>query len=313
MIVELLDTTSTEIQKRLIRVREEGGAVALGRVLTFLIHTSGSREEKVIEAANEASREHPMRIVVISETEEAEGSTPRLDAEIRVGGDAGASEVVILRPTGQGENFLPGLVNGLLLPDAPVVTWWPNQCPACMADSDLGQISQRRILDSLEVGGGYGGLVAIAEGYRPGDTDLAWSRVTGWRTQLAATFDYLDIERVDGVRVVGMEGNPSAMLLAGWLGLALGQDVQLDSTEHRGIGGVSEVSLTTSNGEVKLTRLDERTVTLQVPNQPDFSLFLPRRGLASLLAEELRRLGPDKVYGEVLLDGIKWVRTSSVT
>lgn len=310
MIVEMNDTTSTEIQKRLIRVREEGGAVALGRVLTFLIHTSGVQEEKVIEAANEASREHPMRIVVIAEPENGAQVPPRLDAEIRVGGDAGASEVVILRPYGQGENFLPGLVNGLLLPDAPVVTWWPSQCPDCMADSELGQMSQRRILDSLEIGGGYQGLSVIAKGYRPGDTDLAWSRVTGWRTQLAATFDYLDIDHIEGARVVGMQDNPSAMLLAGWLGLALGRDVQLDSTEHRGIGGVSEVALTIPDGEVKLTRLDERTVTLHVPHQPDFSLFLPRRPLASLLAEELRRLGPDTVYGEVLLNGIKWVRTN---
>lgn len=310
MIVELNDTTSTEIQKRLIRVREEGGAVALGRVLTFLIHTSESKEEKVIAAANEASREHPMRIVVISEPANLEATQPRLDAEIRVGGDAGASEVVILRPVGQGENFLPGLVNGLLLPDAPVVTWWPDQCPECMADSDLGQMSQRRILDSLELGGGFDGLAAVAAGYHPGDTDLAWSRVTGWRTQLAATLDYLDIDHIESARVVGMADNPSAMLLAGWLGLALGRDVQLDSTEHRGIGGVSEVSLETSDGVVKLTRLDERTVTLSVPNQPDFTLFLPRRPLASLLAEELRRLGPDKVYGDVLLNGIRWVRTS---
>lgn len=309
MIVELKDTTSTDIQKRLIRVREEGGAVALGRVLTFLIHTSEPQEEKVIAAANEASREHPMRIVVISEPAQSPAPAPRLDAEIRVGGDAGASEVVILRPVGQGENYLPGLVNGLLLPDAPVVTWWPNQCPECMADSDLGQMSQRRILDSLELGGGSEGLASVAAGYRPGDTDLAWSRVTGWRTQLAATLDYLDIDRIESARVIGMAGNPSAMLLAGWLGHALGRDVRLDSTEHRGIGGVSEVSLDTPDGIVKLTRLDERTVTLSVPNQPDFTLFLPRRPLASLLAEELRRLGPDRVYGDVLLNGLRWVRT----
>lgn len=309
MIVELKDTTSTDIQKRLIRVREEGGAVALGRVLTFLIHTSEPQEEKVIAAANEASREHPMRIVVISEPAQSPAAEPRLDAEIRVGGDAGASEVVILRPVGQGENYLPGLVNGLLLPDAPVVTWWPNQCPECMADSDLGQMSQRRILDSLELGGGSEGLASVAAGYRPGDTDLAWSRVTGWRTQLAATLDYLDIDRIESPRVIGMAGNPSAMLLAGWLGHALGRDVRLDSTEHRGIGGVSEVSLDTPDGIVKLTRLDERTVTLSVPNQPDFTLFLPRRPLASLLAEELRRLGPDRVYGDVLLNGLRWVRT----
>lgn len=307
MIIELKDTTSTQIQKRLIQAREEGGAVALGRVLTFLIHTDGAKEEKVIQAANDASREHPMRIVVISEP--ASGSdVPGLDAEIRLGGDAGASEVVILRPTGQGENYLAGLVNGLLLPDAPVVTWWPDQCPECMADTELGQISQRRILDSLEMGSGLSGLESVARGYRPGDTDLAWSRITGWRTQLAATLDYLDVTRIDSARVAGVPDNPSVMLLAGWLGHTLGHDVSVDATAPMGIGGVHEVVLVTDGGEVRLTREDDHTVQLRVPNQPDFSLFLPRRPLASLLAEELRRLAPDTVYGEVLTGGLRWVR-----
>lgn len=307
MIIELKDTTSTQIQKRLIQAREEGGAVALGRVLTFLIHTDGAKEEKVIQAANDASREHPMRIVVISEP--ASGSdVPGLDAEIRLGGDAGASEVVILRPSGQGENYLAGLVNGLLLPDAPVVTWWPDQCPECMADTELGQISQRRILDSLEMGSGLSGLESVARGYRPGDTDLAWSRITGWRTQLAATLDYLDVTRIDSARVAGVPDNPSVMLLAGWLGHTLGHDVSVDATAPMGIGGVHEVVLVTDGGEVRLTREDDHTVQLRVPNQPDFSLFLPRRPLASLLAEELRRLAPDTVYGEVLTGGLRWVR-----
>ncbi len=310
MIIELKDTTSTQIQKRLIQAREEGGAVALGRVLTFLIHTDGAKEEKVIQAANDASREHPMRIVVVSDP--ASGAdTPGLDAEIRLGGDAGASEVVILRPTGQGDNYLAGLVNGLLLPDAPVVTWWPDQCPECMADTELGQISQRRILDSLEMGSGLSGLESVARGYRPGDTDLAWSRITGWRTQLAATLDYLDVTRIDSARVAGVPDNPSVMLLAGWLGHTLGHDVSVDATAPMGIGGVHEVVLVTDAGEVRLTREDDHTVQLSVPNQPDFSLFLPRRPLASLLAEELRRLAPDTVYGEVLTGGLRWVRRAS--
>lgn len=309
MIIELQDTTSTAIQKRLIQAREEGGAVALGRVLTFLIHTDGAREEKVIAAANEASREHPMRIVVVSEDDIA-AETPGLNAEIRLGGDAGASEVVVLRPTGQRDNYLAGLVNGLLLPDAPVVTWWPDQCPECMADTELGQMSQRRILDSLELGSGLEGLHAIARGYRPGDTDLAWSRITGWRTQLAATLDYLDVQRIDSARVAGVPDNPSVMLLAGWLGHTLGHDVTVDATAPYGIGGIHEVVLVTDAGEVRLTRLDDHTVTLSVPDQPDFSLFLPRRPLASLLAEELRRLSPDTVYGDVVSSGLRWVRHS---
>lgn len=304
MIITMQDTTATQVQKRLIRAREEAGAVALGRVLTFLIHTPQSREEEAIAAANDASREHPMRIVVIADSAAADSDHAGLDAEIRVGGDAGASEVVILRPRGQAGAFLPAMVNGLLLPDAPVVTWWPDQCPRCMADTDLGQISQRRILDSSHLGSAREALSTIASGYRPGDTDLAWARITGWRTQLAATLDYLDARSISSVRVNGIADNPSVVLLAGWLALSLGESVTIDHSAPVGIGGVHQVLIDTDAGEISLTRLDDHTVRLVAPGQPDYSLFLPRRNLAGLLAEELRRLGPDPVYGDVLSRGL---------
>ena len=94
MIIELPDTTVSKISRALVNVREEGGAVALGRVLTLLIVTRHGAEEEVIEAANDASREHPMRVIVVMVGDE--DAEPRLDAQIRVGGDAGASEVIVL-------------------------------------------------------------------------------------------------------------------------------------------------------------------------------------------------------------------------
>ncbi len=39
MIVDLPKTTTSQISKALVKVREEGGAVALGRVLTLVIAT----------------------------------------------------------------------------------------------------------------------------------------------------------------------------------------------------------------------------------------------------------------------------------
>ena len=39
MIIDLPDTTVSAISKKLVSVREEGGAVALGRVLTLIIVT----------------------------------------------------------------------------------------------------------------------------------------------------------------------------------------------------------------------------------------------------------------------------------
>jgi glucose-6-phosphate dehydrogenase assembly protein OpcA len=62
-----------------------------------------------------------MRVIVVSIPHESTNITNRLDAEIRVGGDAGASEVIILRAYGEAGSDQLGLVTGLLLPDTPVV------------------------------------------------------------------------------------------------------------------------------------------------------------------------------------------------
>ena len=129
VIVDLPDTTVSKISRALVNVREEGGAVALGRVLTLVILTRQGMMEEVIEAANDASREHPMRVIglIMGNGDESES---RLDAQIRVGGDAGASEVITLHAHGEaGGSNLESLVTGLLLPDAPVVVWWPNSTP----------------------------------------------------------------------------------------------------------------------------------------------------------------------------------------
>ena len=40
--------------------------------------------------------------------------------------------------------------------------------------------------------------------------------------------------------------------------------------------------------------------TLEQPNQPTHDLSLPRRSLRDCLAEELRRLDPDDLFGEVI-------------
>jgi len=39
VIVDLPDSTISRVQKTLVKIREEGGAVALGRVLTLVIST----------------------------------------------------------------------------------------------------------------------------------------------------------------------------------------------------------------------------------------------------------------------------------
>lgn len=302
MIIELPDTTVSKISRALVNVREEGGAVALGRVLTLLIVTRHGAEEEVIEAANAASREHPMRVIVLMVGDE--DAAPRLDAQIRVGGDAGASEVVVLQAYGPAGSNTESLVTGLLLPDAPVVAWWPDHPPTTPSASPLGKIAQRRITDASTRPYDPLRLASLGVNHAPGDTDLAWTRLTHWREQLAAVLDQPPYEPITEVHVRGASSSPSTALLAAWLRLML--DVPVDwqylSPEEWG-EGIKSVRLVRASGEILLERSTPAIACLHQPGQPEHDLVLPRRTLRECLAEELRRLDPDVLYGRVITEG----------
>jgi glucose-6-phosphate dehydrogenase assembly protein OpcA len=306
MIVDLPDTTTSSVSKALVRIREEGGAVALGRVLTLVIATSLGEEEEAIEAANDASREHPMRVIVLSKNpDHAAKEDPRLDAQIRVGGDAGASEVILLRAYGPTATDEEGLVTSLLLPDAPVVVWWPTNGPAEPSTSPLGKIAQRRITDAASAANPVQALKDLGAHYAPGDTDFAWTRLTLWRAQLAAVLDQPPFESVTAVTVSGSSDSPSTELLAAWLQLALEVKVEMEITSPvHGSSGIHGVRLERASGPIDLERVTPGIATLVQPDQPTHDISLPRRNLRDCLAEELRRLDPDDLFGEVVQRGV---------
>ncbi|MBC7518039.1 MAG: glucose-6-phosphate dehydrogenase assembly protein OpcA [Microbacteriaceae bacterium] len=307
MIVDLPNTTTSKISKTLVKIREEGGAVALGRVLTLVISTTLGHEEEAIEAANDASREHPMRVIVIS-TAAADSvalDDARLDAQIRVGGDAGASEVIVLKAYGDMADDEEGLVTGLLLPDAPVVAWWPGEAPEVVSRSPLGRIAQRRITDAAAQKDPRGYLQHLARTYAPGDTDFAWTRLTLWRAQLAAVLDQPPFENISAAEVHGAAASPSTTLLAAWLQLQLQLPVIHEVTPAVvGSSGIHGVKLVRESGVIELERTHVSIVTLIQPNQPTHDISLPRRSMRECLAEELRRLDPDDLFGQVITTGI---------
>lgn len=304
MIVDLPNTTTSAISKTLVKIREEGGAVALGRVLTLIIATQLGEEEEAIEAANEASREHPMRVIVVSTAADTKAEA-RVDAQIRVGGDAGAGEVVVVKAYGDASSDPESLVTGLLLPDAPVVAWWPGAAPTDVSQSPLGRIAQRRITDAAANPNPLKALATITATYRPGDTDFAWTRLTLWRAQLAAVLDQPPYDPVTAVEVHGTADSPSTVLLAAWLQGALKIPVTLGvSGKSHGSSGIQGVKLVRASGSIELERTLVNVATLVQPGQPTHELSLPRRNLRDCLAEELRRLDPDDVFGDVIVTGV---------
>ena len=307
MIVDLPNTTTSKISKTLVKIREEGGAVALGRVLTLIISTKLGEEEEAIEAANDASREHPMRVLVVSTDAEATRTSTdaRVDAQIRVGGDAGASEVVVVRAYGAAAADQESLIMGLLLPDAPVVAWWPGTAPDVVSRSPIGRIAQRRITDAAAASNPLAALGRLASGYAPGDTDFAWTRLTLWRAQLAAVLDQPPYQPVTGIEVHGAADSPSTVLLAAWLQLQLKVDPILSvSSKAHGSSGIQGVKLIRKAGPIELERTMANVATLVQPNQPTHDISLPRRSLRDCLAEELRRLDPDDLFGDVITRGV---------
>nr|WP_237686461.1 glucose-6-phosphate dehydrogenase assembly protein OpcA [Arthrobacter jiangjiafuii] len=281
-------------------MREKGGVVTLGRVLTLVVDTQPDFVEEAIAAANEASREHPCRIIVLAEGSPTDDT--RLDAEIRVGGDAGASEVIVLSGSGELAGESVSLVSALLLPDAPIVVWWPHGVPANPAQTPLGSIAHRRITDAATEEDPKKALLALGEEYADGDTDLSWTRLTNWRIQLAAVLDLARGDRVRAVTVAGASDSASTFLLAAWLKHALKVPVKIVEGEPG--TGIRQVVFERDGGTVELFRPDQATAHLTQPGQPEQQISLPRRSLRDCLAEELRRLDPDEVYGEVLTQGL---------
>ncbi|HEV7831708.1 MAG TPA: glucose-6-phosphate dehydrogenase assembly protein OpcA [Pseudonocardiaceae bacterium] len=297
MIIDLPSTTTAAVNHALIDVRERGGAVAVGRVLNLVIVTDDSAQvEHSIKAANEASMEHPCRVLVVARGLKRAGT--RLDAQIRVGGDAGASEVLVLRLYGPLADHGDSVVVPLLLADCPVVTWWPGLAPAVPAADPIGKLAQRRITDAAAAAQPIKTLDSRRTSYTAGDTDLAWSRLTPWRALLAAALDLPPYEEVETVTVTGAVDNPSAELLAGWLRSRLHVPVRRRTSPSG--GGISSAVLERRSGPVELVRPDGKVGTLRQPGQPERRMPLRRRPVRECLAEELRRLDPDEIYEEAL-------------
>lgn len=301
MIVNLPDTSTGAINKKIQAMREEGGAVTLGRVLTLVVapDTEAVLEES-IDAANAASREHPCRVIVVAPGDRR-AEKARLDAQLRVGSDAGANEVVVLRLSGPLANHADSVVMPFLLPDTPVVTWWPDVAPPVPAENPLGRLALRRITDATNATDPLAAIKGRLQGYSPGDTDLAWSRITYWRALLTSALDQPPHEKVDSALVSGLATEPALDILAGWLAS------RIDGPVQRVVGEL-KVELVRGSETITLSRPQEGiTAKITRTAKPEALIPLARRETRECLAEDMRRLDADEIYHEAL-QGLEKVR-----
>ena len=292
----LESTDASGIAAALLEARRAAGSPAMGMVLTMVIVVPEHAAEEALAAAKAAAKEHPSRLLGVI-LGPAKGDS-RITAEIRAGrGTAG--ELALIRLSGEVARHPESVVLPLLLPDSPVVVWWPTQAPAAPADDPLGRLGTRRITDAAAVPSRANAMLEQCASYAPGNTDLAWTRITQWRALLAAALEQVDA-KVTGVTVAGERISPSADLLGAWLADRLRVPV---TRKRSGGPGITEVTLATKEGDIRIARGDGREATLTVPGQPDRPVALRRREVPELLTEELRRLDPDDVYAAT----VRWM------
>jgi len=288
--ITLTDTNSAAIAAELVRARRRSGSPAMGMIMTVVVVADEKDADESMKTARAASQEHPARILTVVLGDRRGAS--QVDAEVGIG--AGASgERALVRLTGEVVKHAQSVVLPLLLPDSPVVVWWPGRAPDDPAADPLGRLGTRRITDAASAPTARARAMARqCESYSPGNTDLAWTRITTWRALLAAALDQQP-GKVLAASVTAEKISPSADLLSAWLADRLHCEVTRGSSEGPGI---TSVVMTTAAGDITVSRPDGRLATLSVPGQPDRPVALKRRGLDELLNEELRRLDPDDVY-----------------
>jgi glucose-6-phosphate dehydrogenase assembly protein OpcA len=298
-MIELKDTNSGEIAAEFVRARRRAGSPAMGMIMTLVIVADEEDADEAMKIARSASREHPARIIglVIGDKRGA----AQVDAQVGIGSGM-SGERAIIRLSGEVTKHPASVVLPLLLPDSPVAVWWPSGAPADPADDPIGRLGTRRITDAAAVSTGKArAMLTQCHSYAPGNTDLAWTRITNWRALLAAVLDQHH-GKVQSASVTAERISPSADLLSAWLS----ERLKIDVSRHNSEGpGITEVVLNTAAGDIVLSRPDGRLATLASPGQPDRPVALKRRELDELLSEELRRLDPDDVYAETVKRMVK--------
>ncbi|HEU5100285.1 MAG TPA: glucose-6-phosphate dehydrogenase assembly protein OpcA [Roseiflexaceae bacterium] len=258
-------------------------AVTRTCVLNLIVVTGGGRAaERATETVARLTGRHPNRAFVISAA--PNGRKDVLDAWVQThcqmpspGRPQVCGEQISIEARGAAVDRVPGTLLPLLLPDVPVMLWWPrgepSDDPRFLKFADY---VDRVIVDSATFAKPEAGLVRLAAllspdtsnrsagpgaanwsaGANAAISDLAWSRLTPWRELTAQFFDapalvphLSEITRVT-LEYEAHAGGPAdrsqALLLLGWLAARLGW-APGDAMSER--SGITTLGMVAANGE----------------------------------------------------------------
>lgn len=329
----------------------DGQAVTRTCVLNLVVWAPGADSGEVAAAVAEVSGDHPCRSLVL--LPHADAPEDSMSANVSTfchlagaGRQQVCSEQLIITAEGKRVAQLPSAVRPLLVPDLDTALWW-RDVPGLdnPVFGELVDVTRRVILDSHYYRDPSQGLKKLA-GFvqqhrsRKAFSDLAWTRMSAFRRQVAAFYDVPDyrsyLDKVGHVEIVcgrgsqeGIPGQP--LLVAAWLSSRLGwqprgrfewPDSATAQVSLERNGTPVQVVIRVNEGDpgltsVKLVAGGDQAATFTAALSDDRSHVKQeirigeraragkiqryyRRPEAFLLARELEILGHDRVYEQAL-------------
>lgn len=208
--------------------------------LNFIVVTGDEKQRDALaDMVGDVTLEHPARTFLVA----ADGgnATSALNAWISArcslpipGGKQVCCEQIHLTAYAEEVQKVPSIVTSLLVPDVPSVLWWKSAMDGKdVVLHDLARVVDRVLIDSCDSPAG-GTLPAWCRFMNEHEHctfgDLAWTRLTGWRSVIANAFNppelraqlaVLDALTIDYSRKPLQSGLSQALLLAGWFAAKL--------------------------------------------------------------------------------------------
>lgn len=271
--------------------------------MTLMVLTEGPPTDPALAGLlTELMLAHPFRAVVVGRVP---GAGRQLEADVTVHCALARGrrtqiccEQIRIGATAEALADLPPVVRGLAAADLPVVVWLSDAAALKQQPcAELISLADRLIVDSAADPHWQATLRRARTLLRSGAAlaDLAWLRLTPWRSALTSAFDDParrgragTIQRVE-LHHAPPSPPPAALYLAAWLRLRL-----------PGRPAAQFVSIPAGRGlqAVRLFAPDDAPVVECTIEQ--LSRFPAAERLQELLAEELSLMAPDPSFGAVL-------------
>lgn len=322
----------------------EGVTLTRARTLTLLAYAATPEGAASLgEVALQTSQRHPARSILLVADPHQAALAADVTAScrtVRRSQKQICSEQIIVRAAPDQRNRIPSVVRNLILPDMPVILYWPAPDRTDPFLEELRDVADRLIVDSAAFPdrGGPPAARALLNGAADGAPlgDLTWGRLTLWRGLTARFFappqsDVL--ERVRRVRIAhAASTRVQALLYAGWLAARLRWTVsaalragsgpaRATLTDQRGrpialslhpesraphpAGALLSATIEAEDATFSIVRNDDAgavIATAEGEAAPPTRQALPLEAQdeASLLAVEMDQLGRDRIYEEAL-------------